>query len=60
VPLLGSIPLSPALRAGGDTGLPVVVADPADAAAAAIDAIAAALVAGGRGLAGRALPVRPR
>jgi ATP-binding protein involved in chromosome partitioning len=60
VPLLGSIPLSPALRTGGDVGRPVVVADPADPAARAIEAVAAALVAQGRGLAGRPLPFTPR
>lgn len=60
VPLLASIPLSPALRTGGDTGVPVVVGAPADAAAQAIDALAASLAAAGRGLAGRSLPVTPR
>jgi ATP-binding protein involved in chromosome partitioning len=40
VPLLGSIPLSPPLRAGGDTGAPVVAAAPDDPAAAAIGALA--------------------
>jgi ATP-binding protein involved in chromosome partitioning len=34
VPLLGSIPLVPALREGGDEGVPVVVADPDGEAAA--------------------------
>ena len=34
VPLLGSIPLVPALREGGDDGVPVVVADPDGEAAA--------------------------
>ena len=60
VPLLASIPLSPALRAGGDTGVPVVLGEPADAAAAAIIRLAETLAAQGRGLAGRALPVTPR
>lgn len=59
VPLLGSVPLSPALRAGGDAGEPVVTAAPADPAARAIAAIAEALASAPRGLAGRALPVRP-
>jgi ATP-binding protein involved in chromosome partitioning len=35
VPLLGKIPLVPALRQGGDDGVPVVLADP-DGEAAAI------------------------
>lgn len=59
VPLLASIPLSPALRTAGDAGTPVVAASPEDAAARAIDTLAAALVAAGRGLAGRPLGVRP-
>jgi ATP-binding protein involved in chromosome partitioning len=33
VPLLGQIPLVPALREGGDDGAPIVVAHPDDAAA---------------------------
>ncbi|MDJ1113489.1 Mrp/NBP35 family ATP-binding protein [Microbacterium dauci] len=59
VPLLGSVPLSPALRHGGDVGEPVVIAEPADAAASAIDAVAASLMTQRRSLAGRSLPVRP-
>ncbi|MFZ8756717.1 Mrp/NBP35 family ATP-binding protein [Microbacterium sp. HMH0099] len=55
VPLLASVPLSSALRAGGDDGRPVVVSHPDDPAAQAIDAAAAALAARPRGLAGRAL-----
>lgn len=60
VPLLGSVPLSVALRRGGDTGVPVVVGDPTDAAARAISAVADALARTGRGLAGRPLPFTPR
>ena len=41
VPLLGRIPLVPALRQGGDAGVPVRVADPHGEAAAAFDALAA-------------------
>jgi ATP-binding protein involved in chromosome partitioning len=40
VPLLGQIPLEPALREGGDDGNPIVVADPDDEAARAFVAIA--------------------
>ena len=58
VPLLGSVPLSPALRAGGDTGAPVVVGAPTDAAAEEIRRIAASLATSRRGLAGRSLPLR--
>ncbi len=60
VPLLASIPLSPALRTGGDTGVPVVIGDPSDAAARTITRLSEQLSARGRGLAGRALPVTPR
>jgi len=59
VPLLASVPLSPALRGGGDDGRPVVLTSPADPASRAIDAAAAALSRNPRGLAGRALRVTP-
>ncbi len=55
VPLLASIPLSLALREGGDSGEPVVLGHPDDPAAAAITAVAAALATRARGLAGRKL-----
>ncbi|GAA4188856.1 Mrp/NBP35 family ATP-binding protein [Microbacterium oryzae] len=57
VPLLASIPLSPALRQGGDAGDPVVVSHPDDVAARAIAGVAARLAAEPRRLAGRRLPV---
>ncbi|MBN9213247.1 MAG: sodium:proton antiporter [Microbacterium sp. SCN 70-200] len=60
VPLLGSVPLSVALRRGGDEGVPVVIGDPADAAAQAIAHVADALARTPRGLAGRSLPFSPR
>ncbi|MFH8250380.1 Mrp/NBP35 family ATP-binding protein [Microbacterium sp. B2969] len=60
VPVLASIPLSPALREDADAGIPVVVAHPDDAAAKAITALAARLAAQPRGLAGRSLPFSPR
>ncbi|KTS13429.1 Mrp/NBP35 family ATP-binding protein [Microbacterium testaceum] len=59
VPLLASVPLSPALRGGGDDGHPVVLGAPDDPASRAIDAAAAALAVNPRGLAGRALRVTP-
>ncbi|MCR2762221.1 Mrp/NBP35 family ATP-binding protein [Microbacterium sp. zg.B48] len=59
VRLLASIPLSTLLRADGDAGTPVVLAHPADPAAAAIEALAQTLAAAPRGLSGRALPLRP-
>ncbi|MFT4214992.1 MAG: Mrp/NBP35 family ATP-binding protein [Microbacterium sp.] len=58
VPLLASVPLSVALRRGGDEGVPVVVGSPEDAAAIAITQLAASLATTGRGLARRPLPVR--
>ena len=58
VPLLASVPLSPALRSGGDTGVPVVVSTPEDPAARAIAALADAIIHRGRGLSGRSLPFR--
>ncbi|CAN5422691.1 Mrp/NBP35 family ATP-binding protein [soil metagenome] len=55
VPVLASLPLSIALREGGDAGLPVVLSHPEDPASIAIDALAAQLATSGRGLAGRKL-----
>jgi ATP-binding protein involved in chromosome partitioning len=49
VPLLGQVPLVPALREGGDVGLPVTVADPGGEASAAFAHIAEQLVAMGPG-----------
>lgn len=57
VPLLASIPLSPALRSGGDAGAPVVATTPDDPAASTILGLARALATQGRGLAGRSLPM---
>lgn len=44
VPLLGQVPLVPAVRQGGDEGLPVVVADPEGEAARAFGALAQGIV----------------
>ena len=60
VPLLATIPLSPALRSGGDSGMPVVIGEPTDAAASAIADLAASIAGRGRGLSGRSLPVTLR
>jgi ATP-binding protein involved in chromosome partitioning len=60
VPLLAQVPLSVALRAGGDAGAPVVLADPTDPAARAIEAVAERLATRSRGLAGRSLGISPR
>ena len=45
VPLLGQVPLDPAVRAGGDGGLPVVLAAPSSAAAKSLLHIAELLAA---------------
>jgi ATP-binding protein involved in chromosome partitioning len=55
VPLWGSVPISVALREGGDAGMPVVLSHPGDLAAASIVAIATGLSVRERGLAGRKL-----
>jgi len=59
VPLLAQVPLSVALREGGDAGVPIVL-DAHDPAGAAILALAQKVGALGRGLAGRSLPFSPR
>ena len=43
VPFLGRIPIDPAIRAGGDSGLPIVIADPESPQAKAFRDIATAL-----------------
>jgi ATP-binding protein involved in chromosome partitioning len=45
VPFLGRIPIDPAIRDGGDTGHPIVVANPASPQAAAFREIAQRLIA---------------
>ncbi len=47
VPLLGQVPLVPALREGGDEGVPVALRDPGGEAAAAFGALAETLLAMG-------------
>jgi ATP-binding protein involved in chromosome partitioning len=58
VPVMATIPLSVALRSGGDAGAPVVLSHPDDPAAAAILRLAEALAGRSRGLAGRQLPIQ--
>ena len=60
VPVLGSVPLSMALREGGDSGIPVVLAHPDDPAATVIRGIAEGLSTRSRGLAGRKLGLSTR
>ncbi len=43
VPLLAQVPLVPALRQGGDEGIPVVVAEPDGEAAKTFEALATAV-----------------
>ena len=43
LPFLGALPLEPAVRKGGDTGAPIVAAEPASAAAASFRTIAGEL-----------------
>jgi ATP-binding protein involved in chromosome partitioning len=45
VPFLGEVPIDPVVRAGGDSGQPVVIAEPASPAAVAIRDIAALVAA---------------
>jgi ATP-binding protein involved in chromosome partitioning len=44
VPLLGQVPLVPALREGGDSGIPIMVSEPESEAARAIDSVASELL----------------
>ena len=47
VPLLGQVPLVPALREGGDAGEPITVSDPASPASMAFAAVAEKIIAQG-------------
>jgi ATP-binding protein involved in chromosome partitioning len=60
VPLLGQIPMDVRLREGGDSGTPLVLAEPAAPAAQQLAKVADSLVGKGRGLAGRMLSLSPR
>ncbi|WP_040161912.1 Mrp/NBP35 family ATP-binding protein [Nigerium massiliense] len=55
VPLLAQIPLDPAVRAGGDEGVPLVAGDASRPAAKALDELADRLATRKRGLAGKKL-----
>jgi len=43
IPLLGQIPLTPAVREGGDTGKPIVIADPNSSAAKIMNELACSI-----------------
>jgi ATP-binding protein involved in chromosome partitioning len=59
VPLLGQVPLDPQLRETGDTGTPLVLADPSSPASRVLRGIADRLATRSRGLAGKLLSVSP-
>jgi ATP-binding protein involved in chromosome partitioning len=59
VPVLGEIPIDLALREGGDSGKPVIEADPTAPSAQALLAVADKLSGRGRGLAGMQLGLTP-
>lgn len=60
VPLLASVPISIALREGGDSGDPVVLTAPEDPASQAIERVAEFLVTRHDSLVGRGLGLSPR
>ncbi|MGZ8612711.1 MAG: Mrp/NBP35 family ATP-binding protein [Actinomycetota bacterium] len=57
VPLFAQVPLVPALRAGGDTGLPIVVTDPDSSAAVALRSAAREIARSTRTKVGKPLPL---
>ena len=59
VPVLGEVPLDPRLRAGGDSGTPLLLSDPEAPAAQALADVARTLTTGSRGLAGMQLGLSP-
>ncbi|CAN5525142.1 Mrp/NBP35 family ATP-binding protein [soil metagenome] len=59
VPILGRVPLDERLRAGGDTGEPIVSAVPDSIAAQELVNVAETLAGRSRGLAGRQLDLTP-
>jgi ATP-binding protein involved in chromosome partitioning len=59
VKLLGQIPLEPRLRECGDSGTPIVQAQPESPAARALQGIADTLTVRSRGLAGMSLNISP-
>ena len=59
VPLLGQVPLDPALVTAGDSGVPLVLSAPDSAAGKELRSIADALSSRKRGLAGMSLGLDP-
>src|SRR5699024_7111516 len=60
VPLLGSIPLDPVLRADSEQGTPCIIPSLTSAAVSPLDEVVARLAGTPPGLAGKKLPVTPR
>ncbi len=60
VPLMAQIPLVPALRAGGDEGVPIVVSDPDSPAALALSEAAEAVVRATKSKVGKPLQLMAR
>jgi ATP-binding protein involved in chromosome partitioning len=59
VPLLGQVPLDPRVRESGDAGTPIVIAEPASAAARALVDVADRLAVRRESLIGKPLGLRP-
>jgi ATP-binding protein involved in chromosome partitioning len=59
VPLLGQVPLETRLRECGDSGTPIVLAEPESPAAIALRGVADRLTTRARGLAGMSLNISP-
>ncbi|TKB73638.1 MAG: Mrp/NBP35 family ATP-binding protein [Nitrospira sp.] len=57
IPFLGRVPIDPAIRDGGDSGTPIVVADPASPQSAAFRDIAQKIIAGITGKQAGAPPI---
>lgn len=57
VELLGQIPISMALRESADSGIPLVLSEPTDPAAAVINQVAEQIISRGRNLSGKKLPL---
>jgi ATP-binding protein involved in chromosome partitioning len=57
IPFLGRVPIDPAIREGGDSGTPIVVADPASPQSVAFREIAQKIIAGVTGAAQGVPPI---
>src|ERR671935_1007776 len=60
IPLMAQVPLIPALRAGGDTGVPIVVSDPESPASIALSEAAEAVVKATKSKVGKPLSLMAR